>query len=189
VLDTILFVFLGTIQLAMGVWGGWVAVKSLPAGDRKPIHWWLFPILAALGLVSTVWTGRSNYNSQAEAKAYQAEILQTQKRASEDLAKERTNLEAARLDLKFMSGQLSGLQIMVAAFGKTDQGRSDQTLRALAMAIQTVANHRELANATATPSNKELLDRAILTANKMRALAHELDTEQSKASDSHMRSV
>lgn len=187
-LDTFLFVSLGVIQFAIVLWGGWIAFQSMPPGVRKPVHWWLFPILAVIGLGLTIWVGKSNYDSQKDAKRYQDELLGRLKTAGEDLSKEKGDLEGARLDLKFMSGQLSGLQITVAAFGKSDQGRNDQTLKALATAIQNVASNREVARIAATPSNKELQDRAIAVANKMRELEQQYETDSRIAGDAHQRS-
>jgi hypothetical protein len=93
------FVVMGIVQLALTVYGGYLAVKSLPPGERRRPHLLGIGGLGCLAVALTVWIGIQSYQSEM-----QAENVQTQ--LKHDLA-------AANQKLENQTGQLTTIAEML----------------------------------------------------------------------------
>ncbi len=68
------FILMGIVQILMTVYGGYIAVKSLPSHERKPLHW-LFIVLGLFGVALTFWIGSQTYESERQAAEAQNQLM------------------------------------------------------------------------------------------------------------------
>ncbi len=136
-LDLVLFVALGAIQIGFAVWGGMVSVKSLPSGENRHLHALIFWVLGAFGLILTVVIGSLNYGEQQDAQRDRQEANKVQKQMGQDLSKAQTDLSASRLSEEYMRGQLQSISLMI---GKQAEHSPDESLKEMAHGISKIVN-------------------------------------------------
>jgi hypothetical protein len=130
-LDLVLYILLGLVVITLGVWGGIVSAKSLPLGENKPLHFWVFVGCGIVSFILTVFVGFRSYYAQKDAAKQQAGLSQTLKDTLDKLTIASDTLQQSRMDEVFMKGQLDGLGIAVGRLGTNGGGNNTDIARAL----------------------------------------------------------
>lgn len=81
-----LFAALGIVQLALTVYAGYLAVKSLPLGEKRPQHLPVFVVLGLFGTALTILTDVQTNKSEEQAKEAQNRLNQKLEYQSGQLA-------------------------------------------------------------------------------------------------------
>jgi hypothetical protein len=70
------FILMGIVQLTMAVFGGYIAVRSMPRGKRKPLYLGIFIVLGLAGVGLTFWIGSQTYESERRSAESQNQLVQ-----------------------------------------------------------------------------------------------------------------
>ncbi len=92
------FVVMGLVQLALAVYGVYLAVKSLPPGEKRRPHLLGISVLGFFAVILTVWIGIQSYESEKQAENDKNEL--------------KRDLAAANQKLENYDGQLKAIAEM-----------------------------------------------------------------------------
>jgi len=107
------FVVMGLVQLALAIYGVYLAVKSLPPGEKRRQHWLGISVLGLLAVILTMWIGAQTFQSEQQAESVQTEL--------------KRDLAAANQKLENQNGQLTTIAEMLRV------NSSDPTVLAAAL--------------------------------------------------------
>jgi hypothetical protein len=149
IVDSVLSLLLGVAVLFLAVWGGVVAVKTLPESDRaKRRDLWLFIGVGLIALIVTIFSGIRGYYSQRDAKDYQAQLTKSLNNTTTLLNQTKASLDQGRLTEEYTKGQMDAFTGGFARWASTNQSNFGVLLEALrqagASARQTSSRYQTL---------------------------------------------
>jgi hypothetical protein len=153
-LDLILFISLGVAVTVLAVWGGVVAVRTLPDGENRSPHLWVFIGAGVVAITLTIFIGIRNFYAQKESARQQGETRDSLSHANNQLDGESQALEQSRLAEEYMMGQLNALSQMMSRIG-TGGGSSAQIASALSATMREMERTFPHASPTQNPGQNQ----------------------------------
>jgi hypothetical protein len=174
-LDLVLFILLGLVQIVFAAWGGIVSAESLPAGLNKRKHIAGFIALGVIGLILTCSIGIINFKEGRQAEKDREDAHHTEESINATLANVRHDSEISAIQQQDMRERFGDLEKVLAILGRSGNDSANKA----AEAVKAFADSQLKAQ---TLSNDELSKHAIAFANRLRKFQFDIEQQQSQMS-------
>jgi hypothetical protein len=189
VVDLLLYIGLGIVQVSAATWGGIVSVKSLPPNEKRLPHVLGFILLGLVGVLLISVIGVKNLQAQRES-AHTAQTMRDDLAAARQDAKDtKQQLTDSRLAEEFMKGQLSGLSLMVGKIRHTGDIGNKQMAAVLGDIARKTEQAQDTRSSLERMSNPALRQQVIQFTREMLGWSTKQDAIGRNMSDQRMAEI